>query len=81
MKIVWDEPKRRLNRESRGLDFADLDLDFFAGSLVVPAKRGRSMAIGRFCDQVISVVFMPLGKEAVAVISMRIASRKERSVL
>jgi uncharacterized DUF497 family protein len=36
------------------------------------------MAIGEFDGQIISVVFKPLGSEALSVISMRIASRKER---
>ena len=81
MKIVWDEPKRLLNLRTRGLDFADLDPEFFAASTVVPARDGRSMAIGVFRELVLSVIFRPLGTEAISVISMRIASRRERSVL
>ncbi|QKK34223.1 BrnT family toxin (plasmid) [Rhizobium indicum] len=81
MKITFDEAKRRTNIEKHGLDFADLDLLFFAGSVVVPAKGGRLMAIGAFLDGVIAVVFVTLGSEAISVISMRKASRKERSIL
>lgn len=82
MRITFDPPKRLTNiAEHEGLDFADLDMEFFLGSVVVPAKLGRSMAIGPFRDTVISVVFVPLGREAISVISMRRATRKERSLL
>jgi uncharacterized DUF497 family protein len=30
MKIVWDEPKRLINLAKHGLDFADLDTNFFS---------------------------------------------------
>lgn len=79
MKIVWDEPKRITNLESRGLDFADLTVEFFETATVVPAKLDRFMAIGEFNGEIIlAVVFRPLGSEALSVISMRRASRKER---
>ena len=81
MVIVWEEPKRLSNLAKHGLDFADLDGDFFLSSLVVPAKDDRHMAIGRLADGVIAVVFVVLGSEGVSVISMRPASRKERSLL
>ncbi|MDX8533448.1 BrnT family toxin [Mesorhizobium sp. VK25A] len=80
MKIVWDEPKRVTNLENRGLDFADLDIEFFATSIVLPAKAGRLKAIGEFGEIILAVIFKPLGSEAISVISMRHASRKERSV-
>jgi uncharacterized DUF497 family protein len=81
MMIVWDEPKRRSNLAKHGLDFADLDEDFFLDSMVVPARDGRHMAIGRLANGVIAVVFAVLGAEGISVISMRPASRKERSLL
>lgn len=75
------------NLENRGLDFAELDLDFaeldiefFATSTVLPAKAGRFKAIGEFAESIVAVIFKPLGSEAISVISMRRASRKERSV-
>ena len=80
MEIAWDEPKRLSTIKDRGLDFAELDAEFFAASTVVPAKLGRFMAIGAFGGDVIVVVFAPLGSEAVSVISMRRASRKERRI-
>lgn len=80
MKITWDEPKRQLTLETRGLDFAALDIEFFAASTIVPAKLDRFMAIGEFDGAVIAVVFKRLGREAISVISMRRATRKERAL-
>ncbi|RJF86818.1 hypothetical protein D3874_07115 [Oleomonas cavernae] len=81
MRIVWDEPKREGNLTKHGLDFAALTVEFFEGSTVYPAKGGRFIAIGELNGQiVITVVFRPLGTEAVSVISMRPASRKERGL-
>jgi uncharacterized DUF497 family protein len=81
LMIVWDEPKRELNLSKHGLDFADLDEEFFLASFVVPAKDGRHMAIGHLADGTIAVVFVTLGTEGVSVISMRPASQKERKLL
>jgi uncharacterized protein len=79
MKIAYDETKRAINIEKHGLDFAELTLDFFEGSTVYSAKQGRSLAVGEFKGQIIiAVIFRPLGSEAISVISMRVASRKER---
>jgi uncharacterized DUF497 family protein len=47
--------------------------------LIVAAKDERLMAIGTFEGHIISVVFARLGSEAISVISMRHASRKERN--
>jgi len=80
--ITWDNAKRLANLDKHGLDFADLELEFFLDSLVVPVREGRFKAIGPLRRRgVIVVVFTPLGSEAVSVISMRPASRKERSLL
>jgi uncharacterized protein len=41
VKIVWDEPKRLANiAKHGGLDFADLDEEFFEQSMIV---RGRTI--------------------------------------
>lgn len=79
--IIWDEPKRQANLARHGLDFADLDEWFFLDAVTVPAKENRYMAIGRMNDGTVAVVFAVLGTEGVSVISMRPASRKERSLL
>jgi uncharacterized DUF497 family protein len=80
MKIVWDERKRQRNIAKHGLDFAALSLDFFMTARLLPAMHDRFLAIGEFEGRlIVAVVFRPLGTEALAVISMRPASRKERS--
>lgn len=79
--ITWDEPKRQTNLQKRGMDFADLTLEFFLSAHVERAKDGRLKAIGPFGGVTIAVIFKPLGTEAVSVISMRQASKKERSKL
>ncbi|MBP1885113.1 uncharacterized DUF497 family protein [Ensifer mexicanus] len=56
-------------------------MEFFASSVVVPAKEGRFTAIGVLRNGVIAVVFARLGSEGVSIISMRDANRKERSLL
>ena len=81
MRIVWDEPKRIANLEKHGLDFASLTMEFFAGAVIEPVGNVRLQAIGRLADRTLSVVFATLGSEAISVISMRPASRKERSLL
>ena len=81
MKILWDEPKRLANIDKHGLDFADLTLDFFLNSIVLAAKSGRYMAIGRISEKKTAVIFIKLGREGVSVISMRPASRSERKML
>jgi uncharacterized protein len=78
MKIVGDKPKRLTNLAKHGLDFADLDTDFFSEATLSPADKGRSVAVGRWAGVAVAVVFRPLGAEAISLISMRPASRKER---
>lgn len=80
MQIVWDEPKRLANMaQHEGLDFADLTPAFFEAATVIGAKKGRLMALGELEDgHTLAVVFVPLGREALSVISMRRADRKER---
>lgn len=82
MEITYDEPKRQTNIAKHGLDFADLTIGFFEGAVVFETVNDRLMAIGEFQGRIIiAVVFRPLGTEALSVISMRPASRKERSLL
>ena len=54
MIMVWDERKRVVNLAKDGMDFAALTVEFFLGSMVVPARDGRSMAIGRLAPDVIT---------------------------
>ena len=81
MKITGDEPKRLANLDKHQLDFADLDEEFFADAVIFPAKQERFLAIGWLGDFAVTVVFAGLGAEAVAVVSMRHSSSKERKLL
>jgi uncharacterized DUF497 family protein len=81
VKIVWDEPKRLANLDKHDLDFRDLDIAYFEGSVVVPARDGRLAAIGRLGGQALTVIFAAWGTEAISVVSMRPASAKERRLL
>jgi uncharacterized DUF497 family protein len=82
LKIIFDEPKRLLNiKAHEGLDFETLTMEFFLNSIVIPAKKGRQMAIGELNGDVLAVIFKPLGTEALSMISMRYASLKERKLL
>jgi uncharacterized DUF497 family protein len=85
MKIVWDEPKRQANIATHGLDLADAESFDWETAIVVPghkAKRGRPRfrAIGVLGDELVTLVFSPLGAEAISVISLRPASRAERKL-
>jgi uncharacterized DUF497 family protein len=81
MRIVWDEPKRLANIARHGMDFADLDEGFFEGSVIVPGKSSRLIAVGRHHNGIIVVVFVALGTEGLSVVSMRPASRRERRLI
>jgi uncharacterized DUF497 family protein len=78
MRILWDEPKRRSTLAQRGVDFASLDPAFFEEATVMPVRNGRFRAVGSLGGAIVAVIFAPLGTEAISVISMRRASRKER---
>jgi uncharacterized protein len=78
MKIVWDEPKRLANLAKHGLDFADLDPGFFSEAAFGTADKGRFVAVGEWAGITITVIFRPLGAEAISGISTRPASQKER---
>jgi uncharacterized DUF497 family protein len=85
MKIVWDEPKRRSNLATHGLDLADAESFAWEDAVVIPGHpasdgRPRFRAVGWLADELVTVVFSPLGAEAISVISMRAASRKERKL-
>ncbi|HEV2514164.1 MAG TPA: BrnT family toxin [Devosia sp.] len=82
MLITYDEPKRQSNIAKHGLDFASLTLEFFEAAMILPAKDDRALAIGELDGQiVVAVVFRALGVEALSIISMRPASRKERTLI
>jgi len=84
MEIVWDEPKRDRNLRSHGLDFAAARDRFdFAGAWIEPSYpgkdgRARFIAVGPLDGDIVTLVFSRLGTEAISLISLRRASRKER---
>jgi uncharacterized DUF497 family protein len=85
MRIVWDEPKRQTNIATHGLDLADAELFDWEAALVVRGHSGavgraRFRAIGRLGNDLVTLVFSPLGSEAVSVMSLRPASRGERKL-
>jgi len=63
------------------MDFADLTYEFFLSSVSIPAKDERFKAIGQLYDGVIVDIYATLGSEALSVISMRRANRKERNMI
>lgn len=81
MIIVIDPPKRLANLDKHGMDQADLTVEFFEAAMIMPAKQGRWMAIGKLSGRTIAVVFTTLGTEAVSIISMRPASKTERTLI
>ena len=79
MRFVWDEPKRLSNQAKHELDFADIEIGFdWASASITPMKDGRFKAVGKMNDKNVVVIFAPLGGEALSIISLRPASRKER---
>ncbi|NEU13763.1 hypothetical protein G3T14_16720 [Methylobacterium sp. BTF04] len=86
MLIVWDELKRETNLAKHGLDFADFSTRFdFEAAVQVDANAvasgpARFKLIGEFEGRlVVAAILAPLGTEALALISLRRASRRERS--
>lgn len=77
MRILWDEPKRLANIDKHGLDFSALTEEFFASAVIRVARGERYLAVGELSSSFVAVVFRPLGAEALSVISMRPANRKE----
>jgi uncharacterized DUF497 family protein len=78
--LTWDERKRLSNLDKHGLDFADLTTEFLGKAVIQPGKHGRLTAIAKLEEGIaVVVVFARLGSEAVSVISMRPASKRERA--
>lgn len=88
MLIVWDEPKRQRNLQAppdgHGLDFADARDRFEWDTAMVwptyPSRHGggRFVAVGYLDGELVTLVFAPLGREAISAISLRTASNRER---
>lgn len=82
MLIVWDELKRLANLAKHGLNFADIEAGFDWESAEIETSRQRRLkAVGTLNNEAVAVIFAALGTEAISVVSLRPASRKERSAL
>jgi uncharacterized protein len=81
MNIVLDERKRIFNLDKHGYDFASFDYEMLDGAYIEASYSNRFKAITRLEDNAIAVVFGLLGKEAISLISMRRANKKERDKL
>lgn len=87
MRITYDEPKRALNLEVHGFDFADFAEGFdFDTAKQFPTYaspftgRTRFGLIGWFRGEVVVVgIVSPLGSEALSLVSFRHASKRERT--
>ncbi len=83
MIFVYDPPKRLLNLEKHGLDLQDAETCDWTKAVLTPTYSGargeeRFKAVLPLRGDLVAIVLSPLGREAVSVISMRRASRKER---
>ena len=88
--MVWDERKRATNLrpepDGHGLDFIDARDRFeWDSAIIAPTHAGsggrvRFIAIGWLDGHLRALVFAPLGTEAVSIISLRPASRRERNL-
>jgi uncharacterized DUF497 family protein len=83
MFVTWDDHKQRINLKEHELDFADHHDFDWEDALILPAKPGkrgepRFRAVSTWRGQLLTVVFSPLGSEAISLISMRPSSRSER---
>ncbi len=74
-------PKAPCQFAKHKLDLTDVEEDFFAGAIVLPAQGGRYKALGLLGGKAVAVIFKPVGSEAFAIISLRPASKKEREQL
>ena len=88
MRFEWDEAKRQQNLrpepDGHGLDFADARNRFdFDTAEIGPSYSGkggapRFLVIGYLDGRLCALVMSPLGTEAMSIISLRPASRKEK---
>ena len=59
-------------------DLVDADKFDWRSARYVDAKLGREKAIGLLCNTIVVIIFKRLGSEALSVIGLRPASRRER---
>ena len=84
MKLDWDETKRQATLRTRGLDFADVDpVERDAAIVFDDGRRDcgerRQVCLGLLHDQLV-VMACTFRGDALRVISMRKANRRERRI-
>jgi uncharacterized DUF497 family protein len=62
------------------LDFAEVTEAFLVQAVHVGVRGNRRRVVGMLGSRPVSVVYVRLGSEAVSIVTMRHASRKERSL-
>jgi uncharacterized protein len=87
VKIIWDEPKRLSNLAKHGLDLAEIAEGFdFDRAITLPAQPSltgatRIRMIGKLKgERLVAVIASALGSEAISIVSLRRASKKERKL-
>lgn len=80
MRLLVDPPKRDANLRKHGLDLAEAGRFDWQSARYVEARLGRQKAIGKLGKTIVVIIFKRLGSEALSVISLRPASRKERQL-
>ena len=83
MKIEFDEAKRALTLQARGLDFADAAQVFATSDMTQPDRRAdygeaRYISVGWLKNRVVVLAWTPRG-EVRRIISMRYANERERT--
>ncbi len=82
--MVWDGPRRLSNLRLHGPDVLDGREYFHWSKAGIAAscegRRGRPRfeAVGLLDGRIVTVIFAPLGSEAVSLMSLRSASKRER---
>jgi uncharacterized protein len=57
-----------------------VESDFdFEGALYATAKNDRMKAVGIFGDRIVTLIFKLMGSEGISLVSLRVASKKERN--
>lgn len=84
MKLDWDEAKRQATLRTRGLDFADVARIEWDAAIVLDDDRRdygerRQVCLGLLHGQLVVVAYTFRG-DALRVISMRRANRRERRI-
>ena len=85
MIYEWDEAKRQINIDKHGIDFLDADLIFESSTKITvevsrPSDRERRYADFAEVKGYMLTLVYTVRRKAVRCISLRVASRKERSL-